>query len=56
MLLYGYSIEEARTMKAQIADWLRTTLKLTLSPDKTLITHWTASNREPMESQDSPDW
>lgn len=26
-------------MKAKIADWLSTTLKL--SPDKTLITHWT---------------
>ena len=28
-------------MKATIADWLRTTLKLTLSSEKTLITHWT---------------
>ncbi len=41
ILLYGYSKEEARAMKATIADWLRTTLKLTLSSEKPLITHWT---------------
>ena len=41
ILLYGYSKEEARAMKATIADWLWTTLKLTLSAEKTLITHWT---------------
>src|SRR5262249_4151125 len=40
ILLYGYSKAEARAMKATIADWLRTTLKLTLSPEKRLITHW----------------
>ncbi len=41
VLLYGYSKDEAEAMKATIAQWLRTTLKLTLSAEKTLITHWT---------------
>jgi hypothetical protein len=38
ILLYEYSKDEARAVKAQIASWLKTTLKLTLSPEKTLIT------------------
>ncbi len=41
VLLYGYSKDEAEAMKAEIAHWLQTTLKLTLSSEKTLITHWT---------------
>jgi len=41
ILLYEYSKDEATAMKATIAEWLRTTLKLTLSSEKTLITHWT---------------
>jgi len=41
ILLYEYSKDEARAMKATIAEWLKTTLKLTLSTEKTLITHWT---------------
>src|SRR2546430_13556332 len=41
VLLYGYSRDEAEAMKTTIAEWLRTTLKLTLSSEKTLITHWT---------------
>jgi group II intron reverse transcriptase/maturase len=40
ILLYEYSKDEAAAMKAMIAEWLRTTLKLTLSSEKTLITHW----------------
>jgi hypothetical protein len=39
--LHGYSKAEARTLKTHLGDWLQTHLKLTLSPDKTLITHWT---------------
>jgi group II intron reverse transcriptase/maturase len=38
--LHGYSKAEAWTLKAQIAGWLTTHLKLSLSPEKTLITHW----------------
>jgi Group II intron, maturase-specific domain/Reverse transcriptase (RNA-dependent DNA polymerase) len=41
ILLYGYSKEEARAIKMKIAEWLKTTLKLTLNTEKTLITHWT---------------
>jgi hypothetical protein len=39
--LHGYSKAEARALKEQIAGWLTGHLKLTLSPEKTLITHWT---------------
>src|SRR5215472_2536261 len=39
--LHGYSKAEARALKEQIAGWLTNHLKLTLSPEKTLITHWT---------------
>lgn len=39
--LHGYSKAEARALKEQIAGWLTSQLKLTLSPEKTLITHWT---------------
>jgi group II intron reverse transcriptase/maturase len=38
--LHGYSKAEARALKEQIASWLTSQLKLTLSPEKTLITHW----------------
>lgn len=41
LALHGYSRDEARTLRTHLADWLQTTLKLTLSPEKTLITHWT---------------
>jgi group II intron reverse transcriptase/maturase len=41
ILLYEYSKDEAEAMKATIAEWLGVTLKLTLSSEKTLITHWT---------------
>ena len=41
LALHGYSKDEARALKAHLADWLTTQLKLTLSPDKTVITHWT---------------
>lgn len=41
ILLYGYSKDEATAMKAEIARWLKETLKLTLNTEKTLITHWT---------------
>jgi hypothetical protein len=39
--LHGYSKAEARDLKEQIAGWLESQLKLTLSPEKTVITHWT---------------
>jgi len=39
--LHGYSKAEARALKEKIAGWLTSQLKLTLSPEKTLITHWT---------------
>jgi DNA primase len=41
ILLYEYAKDEAKAIKATIAEWLKTTLKLTLSTEKTLITHWT---------------
>jgi len=41
ILLYGYSKDEATAIKAEIAQWLKDTLKLTLNSEKTLITHWT---------------
>jgi hypothetical protein len=41
LALHGYSKDEARALKAHLADWLKTNLKLTLSPNKTVITHWT---------------
>ncbi len=41
ILLYGYSKDEATAIKAEIAHWLKDTLKLTLNSEKTLITHWT---------------
>jgi group II intron reverse transcriptase/maturase len=41
LALHGYAKDEARALKAHLADWLKTNLKLTLSPDKTRITHWT---------------
>src|SRR5260370_35150736 len=41
--LYEYSKHEATAMKATIAECLRTTIKLTLSSEKTLITHCTVS-------------
>ncbi len=41
ILLYEYSKDEANAIKTTIAEWLRETLKLTLSSEKTLITHWT---------------
>ena len=40
LTLHGYAKDEARAIKEQLAEWLRTTLKLTLSADKTAITHW----------------
>ena len=40
VVLCGTSKEEARQMKEAIAEWMRTTLGLTLSQEKTLITHW----------------
>jgi hypothetical protein len=41
LLLYGYSKDEAQAIKAEIAQWLKEILKLTLNAEKTLITHWT---------------
>ncbi len=41
LLLYGYSKDEANAVKQRLAEWLKTHLKLTLSPEKTLVTHWT---------------
>ena len=41
LALQGYAKDEARALTAHLAEWLQTTLKLTLSPVKTLITHWT---------------
>ncbi len=38
--LHGYAKDEAQAIKEHLAEWLRTTLKLTLSADKTAITHW----------------
>ena len=41
LALHGYSKDEARQLKDHLAEWLATTLKLTLNPEKTVITHWT---------------
>jgi group II intron reverse transcriptase/maturase len=41
LALHGYSKQEARTLKDEIAQWLKTQLKLTLNLEKTVITHWT---------------
>jgi group II intron reverse transcriptase/maturase len=40
LTLHGYAKDEARAIKEHLAEWLRTTLKLTLNPEKTAITHW----------------
>ncbi len=40
LTLHGYAKDEARAITEQLAEWLRTTLKLTLSKEKTAITHW----------------
>src|SRR5438128_10929853 len=40
LTLHGYAKDEARAITAQLAEWLRTTLKLRLSKEKTAITHW----------------
>jgi hypothetical protein len=40
LALHEYAKDEARAIKEHLADWLRTTLKLTLNPEKTAITHW----------------
>jgi group II intron reverse transcriptase/maturase len=40
LTLRGYAKDEARAIKEHLAAWLRTTLKLTLNPEKTAVTHW----------------
>jgi group II intron reverse transcriptase/maturase len=40
IVLCHTSKEEARQVKAAIAEWMKTTLRLTLNQEKTLITHW----------------
>jgi hypothetical protein len=40
IVLCDTSKEEAQRMKAAMAEWMQTTLGLTLSQEKTLITHW----------------
>jgi group II intron reverse transcriptase/maturase len=39
VILCGKSQTEAKTLKVRMAEWLKTTLGLTLSEEKTLITH-----------------
>ena len=39
VVMCGKSREEAETLKARMADWLKNTLGLTLNEEKTLITH-----------------
>jgi Group II intron, maturase-specific domain/Reverse transcriptase (RNA-dependent DNA polymerase) len=40
LTLHGYAKDETKAIREHLAEWLRTTLKLTLNTEKTAITHW----------------
>ena len=45
VILCGYSKQQARQLKTEMADWLQQHLGVTQHPDKTRITHWDERSR-----------